>query len=165
MNLKRLFRHLTTSPWRVQRCFPRQTLTAIGQAVSHSEHQHSGELRFVVEGPLPLGRVLRDVSARERAIELFSRLRVWDTAENSGILIYVQLADREVEIVADRGIVASVPQAFWDDLCRDMERAFAGGDYQGGVLTTITKAGAALTTHFPAQAGHPNELPDSPLVL
>jgi uncharacterized membrane protein len=165
MNFKRLFRHLTTSHWFVQRCFPRQTLTAIEQAVANSEHQHSGELRFVVEGPLPLGKVLRDVSARERAIELFSRLRVWDTAENSGILIYVQLADREVEIVADRGIVARVPQSFWDELCRDMERAFAGGDYQGGVLATVTKAGAALTDHFPAHSDNPNELPDRPLVL
>jgi len=165
MRLRRLFRHLLLPHWWVRRAFDRQTLHAIAEAVAGSERRHRGELRFVVEGLLPLGYLLREISARQRAVELFSQLRVWDTEENSGILIYVQLADRRVEILADRGIAARVPQAEWDMICRDMEAAFKRGDYRGGALAAIGKAGELLAEHFPAATANPNELPDRPLVL
>lgn len=164
MRLRRLFRHLLLPRWWVLRAFDRQTLGAIEKAVAGSEQHHRGELRFVVEGLLPLGYLLRDISARQRAVELFSQLRIWDTEENSGILIYVQLADRRVEILADRGIAAKVPQAAWDEICRGMERAFKTGAYRSGAQDAIARAGRLLIEHFPA-AANPNELPDRPLVL
>lgn len=165
MRVQRLFRHLLMPHWWVSRAFDRQTLRAIESAVADSERHHRGELRFVVEGLLPVGHLMRDVSTRQRAVELFSALRIWDTAENSGILIYVQLADRRVEILADRGIAAQVSQAAWDAICRDMERAFKTGDYRGGALQAIARAGALLQEHFPATGANPNELPDRPQVL
>lgn len=165
MDLRRLLRHLLAPQWWVLRAFDRATLEAIEQAVGVSERRHSGELRFVVEGALSPGDLLRGRSARERAIDLFSLLRVWDTADDSGILIYVQMADRRVEIVADRGIAARVAQAEWDGICRVMEHAFAAGDYRRGALEAIAAAGELLSRHLPATALNPDELPDRPLVV
>lgn len=165
MNVWRLFKHLLTPAWRAGRAFSPTTRRAIEAAVAASEDRHRGELRFVVEGPLPLAALLRDMAPRARAVELFAELRVWDTAENSGVLIYVQLVDRKVEILADRGIAARVPQAEWDALCRGMEAAFRDGEYRTGALAAIDGASRLLAAHFPAAAGNPNELPDAPLVL
>ena len=165
MNLGRILRHLNLSRWTVRSRFSRTTLREIEAAITVSERHHRGELRFVVEGSLPLGLLLRGVSARQRAVQLFSRLQVWDTEENSGVLIYVQLADRRVEILADRGIAGRVPQADWDVICRGMERAFKTGDYRSGALAAIEKAGELLIAHFPAAADNPNELSDRPLVI
>jgi len=165
MNSARLLRHLLLPAWFVQRAFARDDLTAIGDAIAACEKSHRGELRFVVEGPLPLSALWRDVSPRDRAVELFAQLRVWDTAENSGILIYVQLLDRRVEILADRGIAASVPQAEWDAICREMEACFARGEWRAGALRAVSRAGELLASHFPAGAANPNELPDQPLVI
>lgn len=161
----RILEHLAYPRWRLRRAFPRATLKTIEAAVRASERTHAGELRFVVEGGLELPLLLRGVGARQRAVELFSRLRVWDTEGNSGVLIYVQLADRRVEIVADRGIAARVGEACWRDICAGMETAFAGGDFSGGALRGIAAIGRLLAEHFPAPAGNPDELPDAPLVL
>ncbi len=163
MHWKRLFRHLLLPDWWVRRLFSPDVLQRLEQAVAASESVHRGELRLVIEGPLP--GPLRDESARARAIELFSQLRVWDTAENSGVLIYLQLIDQRVEIVADRGIDAKLGQAFWDDVCRRMENAFRAGDFENGTLSALSTISEALQRHFPAPAGNANELPDAPLVL
>ena len=165
MNLIRSFRHLLLPDWFVRRAFARSDLAAIGKAITASEKSHRGELRFVVEAAMPLAFLWRDLSPRARAVDLFSTLRVWDTAENSGILIYVQLVDRRVEILADRGIAARVPQGEWDAICRVMEASFRRGEWQGGALQAVTRAGELLARHFPAGASNPNELPDQPLVL
>lgn len=165
MNAARLLKHLFAFPWRLRRAFPEATRRDIAAAVATSERRHRGELRFVIEGSLPLRALLRDQPPRVRAIELFSRLRVWDTAENSGILIYLQLVDRQVEILADRGIAAKVPQAAWDVLCRDLEAAMRAGRCQAGALAAIETATRLLTEHFPAARDNPNELPDAPLML
>jgi uncharacterized membrane protein len=109
--------------------------------------------------------VLRGQSARERATEVFSNLRVWDTAHNSGVLIYVQLVDRRIEIVADRGINAKVPQPEWDAICRRMEAAFRESRYEGGALTAIGEITALLARHFPPHGDNPDELSDKPVVL
>ena len=114
MDVARVLKHLALPGWSLRRAFGSDDLAAIGAAVAASERAHRGELRFVVEGPLPLASLWHGESARQRAAGLFARYRVWDTEENSGILIYVQLADRRVEILADRGIAAKVPQAEWD---------------------------------------------------
>ena len=165
MKLSRLVRHLLLPDWWVQRVFSRADLAAIGEAITACEKSHLGELRFVVEGPLPVPALWHDLSARSRAVELFSSLRVWDTADNSGILIYVQLVDRQVEILADRGIAARVPQAEWDAVCRGMEASFRRGEWRRGALQAVTRAGELLASHFPASGSNPNELPDQPLVL
>lgn len=165
MDIARLMKHLLTPPWLARRTFGRALVGEIGRAVAASENRHRGELRFVVEGPLPFSHAWHGVSARQRAAELFASLGVWDTEENSGILIYVQLVDRLVEILADRGIAARVPQAEWDSICRSMEAAFKVGDYRGGALAAVARAGDLLGAHFPAGASNPNELPDQPLVL
>lgn len=161
----RLLRHLAAPPWSVRRAFPVATLAEIEAAIGQSERAHRGEIRFAVEAGLDLLPVWHGESARERAIELFSELRVWDTEENSGVLIYVQLVDRKVEILADRGINARVAQPEWDAICRQMEQAFRRQRYREGVLTAIGRVGEMLATHFPARPDNPDELPNRPVLL
>lgn len=165
MDVSRLLRHFLIPSWWARRDFTRETMRALERAVAASEASHRGELRFAVEAALPLGAALRGQSARSRAIDLFSQLRVWDTADNSGVLIYLQLVDRRVEIVADRGIDAKVGQAFWNAVCRRMEQAFRAGDFEGGALAALGEITAELVRHFPASGDNPNELPDAPVVL
>ncbi|GAB4166550.1 MAG: TPM domain-containing protein [Rhodocyclaceae bacterium] len=165
MDIRRILKHLATPHWTSRRAFPARTLARIAQAVRRSESLHRGELRFAVEAALAPAALLRGASARQRAEELFGQLRVWDTAENSGVLIYVLLADRRVEIVADRGMAARVAKAEWDDVCRGLEQAYARGDFAAGTLAAIDRITALLALHFPARPENPNELPDAPLVL
>ncbi len=165
MNIQRIFRHLLAPHWIVRRAFSRRALDAIEIAVRTSEETHDGELRFAVEAglhPLPLAR---GQTARERAREVFSNLRVWDTAHNSGVLIYVQLVDRRIEIVADRGIDAKVAQKEWDAICRRMEAAFREGRFEQGALQAIGEITGLLAQHFPPCGANPNEQPDAPVVL
>ncbi len=165
MNTGRMLKHLFAPQWIIRRAFPRHTLNAIDAAISASEKTHDGELRFAVEAglhPLPLWR---GQTARQRAQELFAQLRVWDTQHNSGVLIYVQLVDHRIEIVADRGISAKVAQMDWDAICRRMEQAFKAGRYAEGALSAIAEITALLARHFPPRGENPNELPDRPLVL
>ena len=103
-------------PGAVGRAFPPSAMAAIEEAIAKSEREHSGELRFAVEPALDTSALLAGQSGRERALEVFSQLRVWDTEENNGVLIYLLLADRDIEIVADRGVNARVPQAEWEKI-------------------------------------------------
>ena len=161
----RLLRHLFTDHMAARRAFPAQTLGAIGAAIARDELRHDGELRFVIEASLPLTRILRKQSARARALELFSQLRVWDTEHNSGVLIYVLLADRHVEIVADRGIHARVGDGTWEGICAAMQQAFAAERFEAGAIAGIDAISDLLASHFPRAAGKANELPDEPVVL
>jgi uncharacterized membrane protein len=167
MNFTRILRHLLLPPRWLQRRFPAATRAAIAHAIAHSERGHSGELRFAIEATLPVTALLRGQSARERALQVFSDLRVWDTAANSGVLIYLQLADRRVEIVADRGINARVAQSEWDAVCRRMEAAYRRGEFEAGSIAAIEEITALLQQHFPvAHADHnPDELCNQPVVL
>ena len=163
MDLLRIARHLVVPDWWVHRAFSKDALMRIERALHESESLHRGELRFVVEGDLHLSALLRDMTPRQRAEELFAQLRVWDTEENSGILIYLQLIDRDVEIVTDRGINANVPQADWDAICAAMELQFQAGAFENGVLQAIASITALLQRHFPSGTENPDELPDRPL--
>jgi len=166
MQIKRLIRHLTFAPWRVRRAFPKATLQAIAHAIHAAEQQHGGEIRFAVEGALDLPELWRDVSARERAIEVFSHLRVWDTEHNDGVLIYLLLAERDVEIVADRGIHEQVDAGAWEQVCRNMEALLRQGRYAHAALQGVAGVSALLARHAPLPAaGKRNELPDWPVVL
>lgn len=165
MDFKRLFRHLLISDLSVKRAFPVSAMRAIEAAINESEAKHSGEIRFAVEVGLDLVPLLRGMSARQRAIEVFSRLRIWDTEHNSGVLIYLLLADRDIEIVADRGINARVGQDEWNAICTRMETAFKQGQFEQEALAGIREISTLLTKHFPAQTVNPDELPDKPVVL
>lgn len=165
MELSRTLRHLVLPHWWVMRAFPQPVLGAVERAITASETLHAGELRFAVEANLPLPALWRGQSPRERAIELFSGLRVWDTRDNSGVLVYLQLIDRRVEIVADRGIDARVGQEFWDGVCSRLEAACRAGRFEHGTLAALDEITAALTRHFPAAATNPNELDDAAVVL
>lgn len=165
MELKRLLRHMVLPDWWLRRAFSRQLLQRLEQAIASSESGHVGELRLVVEGNLPLPELWRGQTPRMRAIDLFSQLRVWDTAYNSGVLIYLQLIDRRVEIIADRGIDSRVGRPFWDAVCRQMEGAFQAGDFENGTLVALQTISAALCENFPAPLENPNELPNAPLLL
>ena len=165
MNIKRIVKHLLMTHWQVKRCFPRQALIAIEQAIKASETAHVGEIRFVVEGALDGTPLSSGQSARERAIDMFSQLRVWDTEHNNGMLIYLLLADRDVEIVADRGIHAKVGSQEWEKICRRMETAFKQKKYEEGVVSGIQAVTQHLVEHFPAVGAGQNELPDKPVVL
>jgi uncharacterized membrane protein len=161
----RALRHLFAPPWIVRRAFPRPALDRIEAAIKASEQRHRGEIRVAVEGALEFLAVLRGLTPRERALEVFSLLRVWDTEENSGVLIYVQLVDRDIEIVADRGIAARIPQSEWDAICRRMEDAFRAARFEDGVLAGIAEVSALLERHFPAAPRNADELPDRPVIL
>ena len=165
VKIKRWLTHVFMPRWRWRLAFPAAVLKDIEKAVKKSERQHSGELRFAVENALAPGRVWRGMSAYHRAIQVFSNLRVWDTEENSGVLIYLLLADREVHIVADRGIARRVPQAEWDAVAKAMQQAFRLGDFRRGSLEGIERITIMLATHFPPGADHPNELPDKPVII
>jgi uncharacterized membrane protein len=165
MNIKRILRHLVMTHWQVNRAFSRHTLIAIEQSIKASETAHVGEIRFALEGALDGAALFRGQSARERALDVFSQLRVWDTERNNGVLIYLLLADRDVEIVADRGIHSKVGSGEWEKICRKMETAFRQANYEGGVVSGIQAVTQHLTTSFPAASAGRNELPDKPVVL
>lgn len=165
MGIKRICRHLLLNRWRVRRAFPRQALANIEKAIALSETSHAGQIRFAVEGALDGRPLFKDQPARDRAIDVFADLRLWDTVHRNGILIYLLLADRDVEIVADRGITEKVTQAEWENICRAMEAEFRAGNFEGGVLKGIAAATQLLARHFPAAGKHGNELPDAPVVL
>ena len=162
----RSLRHFATDLRRVRKAFSDAALARIGAAISEGEKHHRGQLRFVVEPALPLARVWRGISPRERALEVFGLLRIWDTEENCGVLVYLLLADKAVEIVADRGIHRVVGDAAWAAICKKMEAAFAHGHNADAVDMGIADINALLARHFPDD-GRPreNELPDAPLVL
>jgi uncharacterized membrane protein len=165
MDIARALRHLLTPEWTARQAFPKRVLHAIENTIATQERRHEGELRFAVETALPLAEAIRDVSARERAITLFGDLRVWDTEHNCGVLIYVLLADRRVEIVADRGIHRKVGQGAWEVICGAMQREFADGRFEQGALTGLQAVSDLLTTHYPARGVNPDELPNQPVIV
>jgi uncharacterized membrane protein len=134
--------------------------------IAQSESGHSGEIRVLVEAGLPLSYLWHRRSARDRALTLFGKTGVWDTAANNGVLIYVLLADHAIEIVADRGVAAVVPPGHWDAVVQGMGEAFRAGRFEEGVLAAVDAVDAVLRAHFPLGPGesNPNELPDAPLV-
>src|SRR5512145_687359 len=164
MNIKRIIRHLSASHASMRRIFPQATLLNIERTIAEVEQTHAGQIRFAVEDALDLKPLLEGQTARERAIEVFSRLRVWDTPHNNGVLIYLLLADHDVEIVADRGIDAKVDHKEWENICREMEAAFQKGQFEDGILAAISTIDNQLRKYFPvASKGGKNALPDRPV--
>jgi uncharacterized membrane protein len=152
-------------PWAWRRAFPQATLDAIEAAIGAGETAHGGEVRFAIENSLPGILAWRGISGRERAIEMFSNLRVWDTEHNSGVLIYLLLADHDIEIVADRGIAAQVDPAACDAEAQTMDTAFTQGDVERGALEGIQQISVLLAAHFPPSGHNPDELANRPVIL
>lgn len=163
--LARLFSNLFAGWFRLSRWFPRATMRRIRDAIAEGERGHAGELCLAVESRYSPWAVLNGLQARERARQLFSLLRVWDTRDNSGVLLYLQLAERKVELVADRGIAARVDPGLWQALCDDFAADMQAMPADAAVLRCLERINALLSEHFPAAADNPRELPDEPVVL
>jgi uncharacterized membrane protein YgcG len=163
----RILRHLLTPFWVLRLHYPPQLLARIEERVGEIERRHRSEVRFVVEHALELGDLVSGLTPRERALEVFGLLGVWDTEHNNGVLIHVLHAEHAVEIVADRGIARAVPQADWDALCRQLETRFRAGQYAAGAMAAVEGVARLMEQHQPV-ASHDalrNELPDQPLLL
>jgi uncharacterized membrane protein len=169
MQIARMLKHATATHWRTRMLFPSATLDAIEQAVARAERTHAGEIRFAIETALTPMHIMNNLTPHARALDVFAHLRVWDTDDNNGVLIYVQLADRHVEIVADRGFNGRVSEAEWQAVCRLMEGHFRAGQFQIGSIAGVDAVGTLLGRHFPqtsAQHAHShNQLPDRPTLL
>ncbi|MEO7424178.1 MAG: TPM domain-containing protein [Fibrobacteria bacterium] len=161
----RIARHFWIGRPEVRKLFPEASLERITQAIAAGEAGHHGEIRFAVEASLDWGRLRQGVTARERAVEVFSQLRVWDTEANNGVLIYLLLADRDVEIIADRGVHAKVGAHGWEEICKKMEAEFRQGRFEAGLLPGISSVSGHLLEHFPRRGPDTNELPDRPILL
>jgi uncharacterized membrane protein len=162
---RRWLQHLTTTHLTLRRAFPPATLAAIDAAITASERHHRAEIRCAVETSLSAGHLVRNVTSAGRAAEVFASLGVWDTARNNGVLLYVLLAERRIEIVPDRGFAGRVSAAEWADICREMEAAFAAGDYEAGTREALERIGELARRHFPADGPDGNELPDRTVLL
>jgi uncharacterized membrane protein len=165
MNPSRFLRHIFATRWSTRRHFTPQVLAAIEAAIREAEALHAGEIRFVVDTSMDLAAVSQDLAPRRRALQVFGQLGVWDTAQNNGVLIYLLLADRIVEIVADRGIAASIAQSEWDEVCREMERNYRQGHFSEGSVAGVRGVGQLLARHFPGKRGDADELPNQPVLL
>jgi len=165
MGLQRWFRHLAATPLATRRAFPSHVLEAIEKVITALEARHAGEIRFVIETALDLAELRAGITPRERALEVFGLLRVWDTADNNGVLIYLLMAEHDVEIIADRGIAARVSSAEWEAVCRLMEAHFRAGRFREGALDGVEAVGHLLAQHFPGAGGDRNEQPNRPVLL
>lgn len=163
--LTRLVRHLTTTRMAARRIFPAHTLKAIQTAIAHGESLHRAEILLIVEPALTVSEVLSSESARQRAHELFAFHRIWDTEENCGILIYINLADHKVEIIADRTVGRLLPPSDWQAVCHTMTQGFARGDFHDSAVAALSQLNTLLQTHFPANGSTLNELPNQPLMI
>ena len=158
MTFSRLVKHVLTSQRQVKKHFSTHCRDNITSAIRDAEATHMGEIRFAIEAGLEPGQILRGMTPRERAIEVFSELRVWDTQHNSGVLIYVLIADRAIEIVADRGINEITYGDPWRHIADIMQVAFANGQFEAGAVNGIAAVTEELIQHFPFQGNKLNEL-------
>jgi len=159
---KRIFKHGRLDARDVRRVLGPEALARLQARVAASETRHSGEIRISVEAGLPLSYLWQDLPARDRAVTLFGKLRVWDTEHNNGVLIYLLLAEKAIEIVADRGLIRRVPQSTWDGLVAGMREAFRQGQFEAGLNQAVDAVDGLLREHFALAEGeiNPNELPD-----
>ncbi len=164
--LTRLVRHRFLDEGDARRVLSAEALRRIEASVAASETRHSGQICVCVEAGLPLSYLRRGATARARAVAMFGKLRVWDTEHNNGVLIYLLLADRAVEIVADRGLSLHVEAAHWQAVMATMQQAFARGQFEAGLEQAVAAVDALLVRHFalPPGAARVNELPDAPVL-
>jgi uncharacterized membrane protein len=163
--MKRQWRHWRSTSAAGRKMFPPESLVRIGAAISAGEQRHRGELRLIVENSMPSEALWADMSNRQRAIALFAEYGVWDTEDNCGVLIYVNLAEHKVDIVVDRHIGRKIDAGTWQQVCRTMTQGFARGEFEASTLGAVEQVNALLAAQFPANGVRANELPDAPIVL
>ena len=163
--IARMLRHWKSSAAVGRRAFPKATLDAVASAITEGEQTHRGELRLIVESAMPFDALWAGLSNRQRALALFAEYGVWDTEDNCGVLIYVNLAEHKVDIVADRNVGRKVDTETWQAICRTMTDGFARGNFHDSTLAAVAQVNALLRQHFPANGARPNELPDHPIML
>ena len=161
-NLARILKHRWLDEADVARALPSAALARLEAQVAASEGQHTGQIRLCVEGGLPLSYLWRGATARQRALTLFGKLRVWDTEHNNGVLIYLLLAEHAIEIVADRGLTRHLPASAWQPIVDSLQAALGGGRFEEGLSQAVGAVDAVLVQQWPRAAGeaYPNELPD-----
>lgn len=163
--LSRALRHWRTSAADGRRAFPQETLAAIANAITEGEKTHRSELRLIVEASMPFDAIWADLSNRQRALALFAEHGLWDTEDNCGVLIYINLAERHVDIVADRNVNRKIDAATWKAVCNTMTEGFARGHFHDSTLAAVTQVNELLRKHFPADGARANELPDHPIMM
>ena len=163
--MSRQWRHWMTTAAKGRTMFTDDTLAAIGAAITAGEQRHRGEVRLIVENSMPSEAIWADMSNRQRAIALFAEYGVWDTEDNCGVLIYVNLAEHKVDIVVDRAIGRKIDAATWQQVCSTMTQGFKRGEFKASTLAAIEQVNAMLAQHFPSTGARANELPDHPIVL
>ena len=168
--IRRLWRHRWLDEHDTRRAIDPDLVQRLTRRVRASEQRHRGEVRLCVEASLPNSYLLRDGAMREivrqRALTMFSKLRVWDTEENNGVLIYLLLAEQAIEIVADRGLNRHVSPAQWQAMVQRMGSAFTAGQFETGLTQTLEEVSSLLVEHYPATQGERqgNQLPDIPVL-
>mgnify|MGYP001182198285 FL=1 len=165
MLLQRLARHLYASLRPARRLLDAAAQAQIQGEIEAAERTHAGEIRVTIEASLTLRQLWRQLGPRARALEVFAALGVWDTARNNGVLIYVLLADRAIEIVADRGIAECVPAAQWEALCTEVSERFRQGELASGCCMAVRSVAQRMARFFPSSGGDGNELPNQPVLL
>ncbi len=165
-SLKRALRHIGSGPRAAEKAFPEEARHRLQVAVHTGEQHHRGEVRGVIEASMPLGLAWRGVTPRARARGLFGAFEVWNTEDHTGVLLYINLADHAVELLADRGIGSRVKPPAWRDICDRLAQGLARGVSVEPVLEAVAQIHVLLTEHFPADGGYnPNELDDRPIIL
>jgi hypothetical protein len=163
--LARLWRHWRSTAAQGRRIFPPATLDAIGKAITAGEQTHRSELRLIVEHGMPFDALWAGMGIRARALALFAEYGIWDTEDNCGVLVYVNLAEHRIEIVTDRQVGRKIDNIVWKRVCATMTQGFARGDFHAATLAALDQVNTLLAEHFPAQGKRANELPDRPIIL
>jgi uncharacterized membrane protein len=161
----RLWRYLSTTKRTARRLFPPASLQAIQTAIAAGETTHRAEVRVIIEAALSVGFILQGGSARRRAVELFTHYRIWDTEENCGLLLYINLADHKVEIIADRGVERVIVKQEWQAICKMITDGFAANAYHDSVPAALAQLNLLLTKHYPQIGPQHNQLSDKPVML
>lgn len=161
----RVFRHLFTTQSSVRRLFSQETLAAIETTIASGETLHRAEIRVIIEASLSFSHVFSRITSKQRALELFGRYGIWDTEENLGLLLYINLADRQVRIIADRGIISKILNCEWKRICQALAEQFAKGNFQESTLATLAEINAMLQKEFPQTTPQENQIPDAPVIL
>ncbi|QLI81003.1 TPM domain-containing protein [Chitinibacter fontanus] len=165
-NFARCWQQLQLNPFRSSLRDP-ALIRRLSQTIAQAEAGHRGEIRLVIEARLPLKQAWQGQTARQRAVQWFTDLHVWDTECNTGMVLYLLLAERKIELVADRGIAARVPQTQWDEICQRLQSDLALTQIEVGLATAITTLGQLLQQHFPLETAqiNPNELDNTPVIV
>ena len=164
MELARFWKHLVMTPWRAARCFPAATMDRLQREIAEQESRHRGEVAFFVEAELDTALLWQGLPVRERAKQVFAAEGIWNTEENNGVLVYVLLAERKVEIVADRGVDRRVEAGTWQAIVDVMDAHFRAGRFEQGAIEGLQAVGTVLQRHFPADGAGRNELADRPIL-